>query len=128
MRYLQTYKKSILRSNFLPIDPLGQPKLTAGRDYCFRTCCPYVRTSPLFKSSKTKQQKTIFATGVIIWAWPSGSLMTPPFLFFYFFVRQLLSFKFCHHHCEVTNRITHFLNPLSERGLLNLTPDFRSEF
>ena len=35
------------------IDPLGQPKVTAGRDHCFRTCCVrtyrYVRPSPLFK-------------------------------------------------------------------------------
>ena len=38
-------------------DPLGQPKVKAGRDHCFRTCCP----SPLFKSRKIKQ-KTMFAT------------------------------------------------------------------
>ena len=44
------------------IDPLGQPKITAGRDNCFRTCCPSV----LFKSRKTKQQKTMFATGVTV--------------------------------------------------------------
>ena len=42
------------------IDPLGQPKVTAGRDHRFRTCCPSVRP---FKSRKTKQQKTMFATG-----------------------------------------------------------------
>ena len=46
------------------IDPLGQPKITAGRNNCFRTCCPSVRLSPVFKSRKTKQQKTMFATGV----------------------------------------------------------------
>ena len=34
------------------IDPLGQPKVTAGRDHCFRTCFPSVRPSPLFKSRK----------------------------------------------------------------------------
>ena len=45
------------------IDPFGQPKVTAGRDHCFRTCCP-VRTSPLFKSRITKQQNIMFATGV----------------------------------------------------------------
>ena len=48
------------------IDPHGQPKVTAGRDHCFRTCCPSVRPSPLFKSRKTKQQKTMFATGVTV--------------------------------------------------------------
>ena len=37
--------------------------VTASRDNCFRTCCPSVRPSPLFKFSKTKQQKTMFATG-----------------------------------------------------------------
>ena len=42
------------------IDPLGQPKVTPGKDNCFRTCCPSVH---LFKSRKTKQQKTMFATG-----------------------------------------------------------------
>ena len=47
-----------------PFDPLGQPKVTAERDHCFRTCCPSVRLSPLFKSRETKQQKTLFATGV----------------------------------------------------------------
>ena len=41
------------------IDPLGQPKVTAGWDHCFRTCCPSVRPSPLFESRKTKQKKTI---------------------------------------------------------------------
>ena len=49
---------------------LGQPTAKAGRDHCFRTCFPYVRTygppSQLFKSSKTKQQKTMFATGVTV--------------------------------------------------------------
>ena len=43
------------------IDPLSQPTVTASRDHCFRTS---VRPSPLFKSSKTKQQKTMSATGV----------------------------------------------------------------
>ena len=38
-------------------DPLGQPKVTAGRDNSFRTGCPYVRPSPLFQYRKTKQKK-----------------------------------------------------------------------
>ena len=46
----------------LQIDPLGQPKVRAGRDNCFRIRLS-VRPSPLFKSRKTKQQKTMFATG-----------------------------------------------------------------
>ena len=37
------------------VDPLGQPKITAGRVHCFRTYCPSVRPSPLFKSRKTEQ-------------------------------------------------------------------------
>ena len=38
------------------IDPLGQPKVTAGRDYCFRTCM-YVRPhfSNLEKQNNRKQ-------------------------------------------------------------------------
>ena len=53
-----------MKSVFYDIDPLGQPKVTASRDHCFRTCCPYVRPSLLFKSRKTKQQKTMFTTGL----------------------------------------------------------------
>ena len=45
------------------VDPLGQPTVRAGRDNCFCICCPSVRPSPLFNSSKTKQQKTMIATG-----------------------------------------------------------------
>ena len=38
------------------IDPLGQPKVMAGRDHCFRTCCPYVR--PHFSNlEKTNQSE-----------------------------------------------------------------------
>ena len=51
-----SYQRGII-SKYL--DPLGRPTVTAGRDNCFRTCCPSVRPgSPLFKSRKTKQQKT----------------------------------------------------------------------
>ena len=35
-------------------DPLGQPKVNAGRDNCFRKYCPSIRPSPLFKFRKTK--------------------------------------------------------------------------
>ena len=48
------------------IDSLGQPTVTAGSDHCFShmlsvrtSVCP----SPLFKSSQTKQQTTMVATG-----------------------------------------------------------------
>ena len=47
-------------------DPLGHPTATAGRDHSFRTYCPSVRPSPFSKSSKTKQQITMFATGVAV--------------------------------------------------------------
>ena len=49
------------------IDPWGRPKVTAGSDHYFRTCCPYVR--PHFsKSHKTKQSSNedsdlVIATG-----------------------------------------------------------------
>ena len=50
-------------------DPLGQPKVTAGRDNCFfRTCCPSVRPSirPHFSNleKQLKPLRTMFATGV----------------------------------------------------------------
>ena len=45
------------------IDPLGQPTFTAGSAHYVRTWCPSVRPSPLFKSSKTNEQKTMVATG-----------------------------------------------------------------
>ena len=69
-------------------DPLGQPKVTAGRD----NCCPSV---PNFKSRKTKQQQTMFANSV--WVWPSGSLMTPFLLYFAltWFYRNNLSDYIC---------------------------------
>ena len=41
-------------------DPPGQPKVTAGSGHCFRTCC----ISSLFKSRKSKQQNTMFASGM----------------------------------------------------------------
>ena len=45
-------------------DPLGRPAIPAGKyDHYFFKCCPSVRSSPLFKSSKTKQQKIMVATG-----------------------------------------------------------------
>ena len=42
------------------IDPLGQPKVKAGKDHCFRTCCPSVRPhfSNLAKQNKTKTMST----------------------------------------------------------------------
>ena len=44
-------------------DPLGQPKVMTCSDYFCSTCCPYFFcTFVLFKSSKTKQQKTMVAT------------------------------------------------------------------
>ena len=39
----------------LLIDPLGRPKVTAGSDHYFRTCCLYVR--PHFEA------RTVIATG-----------------------------------------------------------------
>ena len=43
------------------IDPLGQPTVTAGN--VIIVFANVVRPSPLLKSSKTKQQKTMVATG-----------------------------------------------------------------
>ena len=56
-------QKVLLRDNLKLIDPLGQPTVTAGSVHCFRTCCPSVRPSPLFKSSKKQQQKNMLVTG-----------------------------------------------------------------
>ena len=55
------------------IDPLGQPKVTAGRDHCFRTS-PYVlpHFSNLAKQNNRKQCSLL----AWLWAWPSRSLMT----------------------------------------------------
>ena len=55
-------KFQLLLLSLFIIDSLGQPTATAGT---------------LFKSSKTKQQKTMVATGETESVWPSGSLMTP---------------------------------------------------
>ena len=71
--YLSTYvqwacvDKCLHSTSFLNLeelllfDPLGQPKVMAVGIIVF---AHVVRPSPLFKSRKTKQQKTMFATGV----------------------------------------------------------------
>ena len=60
------------------IYPLGQPTVTAGRDHCFRICCPSVRPhfSNLEKQNNRKQ------CSLLAWLWIrlSGSLMTPVLL------------------------------------------------
>ena len=56
-RHMRDCGRSGLITCLVSIDPLGQPTVTVGRDHCFRTCCPSVRLSPLFKSRKTKQRK-----------------------------------------------------------------------
>ena len=44
-----------VRTNIhIHIDPLGQPKVTAGRDHCFRTCCPYVPTFQIQQNKTTE--------------------------------------------------------------------------
>ena len=59
----------------------GQPKVTVGRDHCFRTCCPfirtYVRTSVPTFQNLTKQSENNVRYWRDYWVWPSGSLMTP---------------------------------------------------
>ena len=57
------YKVILTANHSTILDPLGQPKVTAGRDHYFRTCCPsvrpYVRTSlPTFQNlAKQKQSE-----------------------------------------------------------------------
>ena len=51
-----------LQSQFF--DPLGQPTVTAGRDHCFRTCCPPSVRPHFLNLEKPNKQKTMFATGV----------------------------------------------------------------
>ena len=36
------------------IDPLGQLKVTACKDHCFRTCCPSVPTFQIQKNKTTE--------------------------------------------------------------------------
>ena len=85
------------------IDPLGQPKVTAGRDHCFLICCPYVRTSvdpsPLFRSRKTKQQKTMFATDVTLGLaeWIIDDTCLPFFLLQDFFRLHRQNKPYIHH-------------------------------
>ena len=63
----------------LKIDPLGQPKVTAGKDHCFRTYCPYVRTyvRPHFSNLEKQNNRKQCSLLAWLWVWPSGSLMTP---------------------------------------------------
>ena len=59
--------------DFRIIYPLGRPTVTAGRDNCFRTCCPYV---PTFQNKTNFKQKQCLLLARL-WVWSSGSLMTP---------------------------------------------------
>ena len=54
LKCLNKHKIGKKLSPSFTIDPLDQPKVTAGRYHCFRTCCPSVRPSTLFKSRKNK--------------------------------------------------------------------------
>ena len=64
------------------IDPLGQPKVTAGRDNCFRTCCPSIRpyvrpyVRPHFSNLEKQNNRKQCMLLAWLWVWPSGSLMT----------------------------------------------------
>ena len=80
-------KKSFAQGNTglheaIRIDPLGRSTIPASSDNYFCTCCPSVR--PLFKSSKTKQQK--------IGVWQSGSLIL--FLIFQHFFTFAYFFRY----------------------------------
>ena len=68
------------------IDPLGQTKVTAGRDHCFRKCCPYVR--PHFSNLEKQNNRKQCSLLAWLWVWPSGSLMTPV-LFLNIYFQQL---------------------------------------
>ena len=50
------------RTLFL-IDPLGQPRVTAGRDHCLNTCRPSVPTFQNLAKQNKFQAKTMFTTG-----------------------------------------------------------------
>ena len=58
------------------IDPLGRPTIPAGSDHYFGTCCPYVRLSPLFKSSKTTEN-TVETVGLAEWIIDDTCLVWP---------------------------------------------------
>ena len=60
---------------YFTFDPLGQPQVTAGRDHCFRTCCPSVR--PHFSNLEKQKNRKQCSLLAWLWVWPSGSLMTP---------------------------------------------------
>ena len=62
----------------LTLIQVGLPKITAGSDNCFHTCCPYVR--PHF--SKLTREISNCSLLARLWVWPSGSLMTPVLFYF----------------------------------------------
>ena len=63
-------------------DPLGQPKVTAGRGHCFWTCCPYVH--PHFSNLEKQNNRKQCSLQAWLWVWPSGSLMVPVLFPLYF--------------------------------------------
>ena len=58
--------------------------------HCFRTCCPSVRPSPLFKSRKQNNRKQCSLLARL-WVWPSGSLMIDTCLVSYYILYGILS-------------------------------------
>ena len=59
-------------------DPLGQPKVTVGRDHCFHTC-PSVR--PHFSNVEKRNNRKQCSLLAWLWVWSSGSSMTPVWFF-----------------------------------------------
>ena len=58
------------------------PRVPAGSDHYFHTCCPYVRTSvrtSVRPAQNFKIQRQSLPAGIV--GWPSGSLMTPVLFF-----------------------------------------------
>ena len=52
--------------DFQLLDPLGQPTVTAGGDYCIHTCCLSVPTFQYLAKQNKCKVKTMFTTGEIV--------------------------------------------------------------
>ena len=75
------------------LDPLGQPKVTAGIGIIVfaHAVCPYVR--PHFSNLAKQYCRKQYSLPARLWVWPSGSLMTPVVIVFFSFLQIFINFE-----------------------------------
>ena len=79
----------VIKSGIHFFYPLGQPKVTAGRDNCFHTCCQSVPTFQIQKNKTTENNVFYWRDyGLAVWIIDDTCLV---FLYFYISIRWFIS-------------------------------------